>query len=163
VTVDDQPPVAERTAGIVSRGVAGVVDVLVVWVGLLAIYIGWTFARLAFSPRAFSFPAVSVVFSSLGFLILAVLYLTACWAVSGCTAGAVVMGVRVVGRSSSRMRPTLALLRALACVAFPIGLAWAAIDVGRRSVQDLILGTRVVYSRGRGPAQRLAANTDDNS
>ena len=42
-----------RAAGIVSRGVAGVVDVLVVLVVLAVVYVGWVFVRLGFSPRAF--------------------------------------------------------------------------------------------------------------
>ena len=94
-----------RTAGIVSRGAAGVIDVLVVLVGLAALYVGWLFIRLAFSPRAFSFPSPSVIFSTLGFLAVATLYLAVCWAISGCTAGAVIMGVQVVGRAA---RPTAA-------------------------------------------------------
>ncbi len=135
----------ERTAGIVSRGAAGVIDVLVVLVGLAALYVGWLFIRLAFSPRAFSFPSPSVIFSTLGFLAVATLYLAVCWAISGCTAGAVIMGVQVVGRGAGRLRPVTALLRALACVVFPIGLAWVVVDQHRRSVQDVLLGTRVVY------------------
>ena len=135
----------ERTAGIISRGVAGMIDVLVVLVGLAAIYVLWLFVRLAFSPRAFSFPSPSVIFSTLGFLGVATLYLAVCWAVSGCTAGAVVMGVQVVGRGARRLRPVTALLRALACVVFPFGLAWVVVDQQRRSVQDVLLGTRVVY------------------
>ena len=64
----------ERTAGIVSRSAAGVIDVLVVLVGLAALYVGWLFIRLAFSPRAFGFPSPSVIFSTLGFLAVATLY-----------------------------------------------------------------------------------------
>lgn len=136
-----------RMAGIVSRGVAGIIDVLVVLAILALLYIGWVFVTLAFSPRAFTFPAPSVVFSTLGFFVVAVLYLTACWAVSGCTVGAVVMGVQVVGRGTARVRPVTAVLRAAACVVFPIGLAWVVLDRHRRSVQDILLGTRVIYRR----------------
>ena len=135
----------ERTAGIISRGVAGMIDVLVVLAGLAALYVGWLFVRLAFSPRAFTFPSPSVVFSTLGISGRGDLYLAVCWAISGCTAGAVVMGVQVVDRASRRLRPVTALLRALACVVFPIGLAWVVVDQHRRSVQDVLLGTRVVY------------------
>lgn len=135
----------ERSAGIVTRAAAAAVDALVVSIALAVLYVGWVFTRLAFTPRSFEFPAVSVLFSALGFLALATLYLAVCWAVSGCTAGAVVMGVRVVGRSSIRLHPLTALLRALICVAFPAGLAWVVVDRQRRSVQDIALRTRVVY------------------
>ena len=136
-----------RTAGIVSRGGAGILDVLVVLVALAVLYVGWVFLRLGFSPRAFVFLAPSVVFSTFGFLATATIYLAVCWAVSGCTVGAVLTGVRVVGRTSGRLTPATAVLRALACVAFPIGLAWVVVDRQRRSVQDIVLGTRVVYHR----------------
>ena len=63
------------------------------------------------------------------------------------TVGAVAMGLRVVGRRSDRIRPAVAVLRAVACVLFPIGLAWVAVDRRRRSVQDILLGTRVIYVR----------------
>ena len=123
-----------RAAGIVSRGVAGVVDVLVVLVVLAVVYVGWVFVRLGFSPRAFSF--------------LATLYLAACWAVSGRTVGAVMMGIEVVGRGQRRLSPATAALRALGCVFFPIGLGWVSIDRDRRSAQDIVLGTRVIYRGG---------------
>lgn len=137
-----------RAAGIVSRGVAGVVDVLVVLVVLAVVYVGWVFVRLGFSPRAFSFPAPSVIFSTAGFFIVATLYLAACWAVSGRTVGAVIMGIEVVGRGQRRLSPATAALRALGCVFFPIGLGWVSIDRDRRSAQDIVLGTRVIYRGG---------------
>ncbi|MFN8228796.1 MAG: RDD family protein [Mycobacterium sp.] len=136
-----------RNAGIVSRGSAGVIDLLVVSVALAAIYVVWVLVRLGFSPRAFSFPAPSVVFSTIGFFLTATVYLAGCWAVSGRTVGAVIMGIRVVDRGEGRLKSVVAVLRALACVVFPIGLAWAAIDRQRRSAQDILLGTRVVYDR----------------
>lgn len=145
---------SERSAGIVSRGVAGAIDVVVVSVVLAALYVGWVFARLAFSPRAFSFPAPSVVFSTVGFCTGATLYLAVCWAVSGCTVGAAIMGVQVVGRSAPRLGPVPALLRAAACVAFPIGLGWVVLDRDRRSLQDIVFATRVIYRRA--PAEMRA-------
>ena len=142
-------PVGEtaRDAGIVSRGTAAVIDLLVVLIFMGVVYVAMILARLALSPRAFSFPAPSVVFSALGIAVVAVLYLAVCWAVSGCTAGAVVMGLRVVGRGSPRLRPSIAVLRALGCVLFPVGLAWVIVDRHRRSLQDIVFGSRVVYAR----------------
>jgi hypothetical protein len=136
-----------RNAGIVSRGVAAVIDLLVVLVFMGVLYLGLVLATLAFSPRAFSFPAPSLIFSAFGLGVVAVLYLAGCWTVSGCTAGAVVMGLRVVGRRSPRLPAARCLGRALGCVVFPIGLAWVAIDGQRRSLQDIAFGSRVVYSR----------------
>jgi uncharacterized RDD family membrane protein YckC len=132
-------------AGIVSRGVAAIIDLVVVGVIVGMLYLGMALTRLVVQPTAFRFPALDAFFSTTVVFGVAVLYLAGCWIVSGCTAGAVVMGLRVVGRDAGRLRPAVAVLRALACVVFPIGLALVAVDARRRSVQDLLFGTRVVY------------------
>jgi len=87
------------------------------------------------------------VFSTVMTFAIAVLYLTACWTVSGSTAGAVTMGLRVVGRRSPRLNLLVGLLRAVCCVIFPIGLLWVVVDRQRRSLQDIVFRTRVIYSK----------------
>lgn len=141
----DEPD--ERPAGIVSRGLAAVIDLIFVLMVIGVIYVGMILARLVYSPTAFRLPDVNAVFSTLVTFGVAVLYLTACWAVSGRTVGHVTMGLRVVGRRSLRVQPLVALLRAVTCVLFPIGLAWVALDKGRRSLQDIVFRTRVIYVR----------------
>lgn len=140
-------PAELRTAGIVSRGVAAVIDLGVVLVVIGLIYAGLALTMLALNPSAFAFPSVSALFSTTVTFGVSVLYLAGCWAVSGCSVGAVVMGLRVVGRRGDRLPVARAALRAVACVVFPIGLAWVAVDSRRRSVQDVVLRTRVVYVR----------------
>jgi uncharacterized RDD family membrane protein YckC len=144
-----EPP-DDRTAGIVSRGTTAVIDLLVAGAIVGILYLGVALTRLMLHPSSFSFPAPNAFFSTAVMFAVAVLYLAGCWATSGCTAGAVVMGLRVVGRRSGRVSLVVALLRAAACVIFPVGLALVAVDSGRRSVQDLVLGTRVVYVRPTG-------------
>jgi uncharacterized RDD family membrane protein YckC len=100
-----------------------------------------------YSPAAFSLPSLNAVFSTVVTFGVAVLYLTGCWTVSGSTAGAMTMGLRVVGRRSQRVRLLVALLRAIGCVLFPIGLLWVVFDRQRQSLQDIAFRTRVVYSR----------------
>jgi uncharacterized RDD family membrane protein YckC len=136
-----------RSAGIVSRGVAAVVDLLFVGVVLGALYVGLILIRLVFNPSSFSFPTLNGVFSTAVMFGVAVFYLTACWAVSGCTVGAVTMGLRVTGRRGNRLPPVIALIRAVACVLFPIGLLWVAVDARRHSLQDKVFGSRVIYVR----------------
>jgi uncharacterized RDD family membrane protein YckC len=136
-----------RPAGIVSRAVAAVIDLVVVGIVLSALYVGLILTRLMFGPTTFSLPTLSAVFSSVVMFAVSVLYLAGCWAVSGCTVGAVVMGLRVVGRRSERLGPVVALLRAVAYVLFPVGLLWVVVDARRRSLQDIVLGSRVVYAR----------------
>ena len=137
----------ERPAGIITRGLAAIVDLLVVLVIMSALYGGLVLVRLVYSPAAFSLPSLNVVFSTVVTFVVAVVYLAGCWAVSGSTAGAVMMGLRVVGRRSQRVSLVVGLLRAIGCVLFPIGLLWVMIDSRRRSLQDIVFRTRVVYSR----------------
>jgi uncharacterized RDD family membrane protein YckC len=40
------------------------------------------------------------------------------------------------------------LLRAICCVLFPIGLLWVVVDRQRRSLQDIVFRTRVIYLKG---------------
>jgi uncharacterized RDD family membrane protein YckC len=139
--------VEPEVAGIVSRGVAALVDLVVAGVIVGIGYLGLALTQLVVHPSAFRFPALGVFFSTTVLFAVAVLYLAGCWVTSGCTAGAVVMGLRVVGRESARVSLLVAVLRAVACVVFPIGLAFVAVDGRRRSVQDVVFGTRVVYAR----------------
>ena len=136
-----------RSAGIATRALAALIDLGVVLLLLGALYAGLILVRLVYSPAGFSLPSLNAVFSTLVTFVVAVLYLTGCWTVSGCTAGAVVMGLRVVNRSGARVHLLVALLRAITCVLFPIGLVWVAIDRRRRSLHDIVFRTRVIYSR----------------
>ena len=143
-------PDAERAAGIITRGLAADIDLLVVLLIMGALYGGLVLVRLVYSPAAFSLPSLNAVFSTVVTFAVAVLYLTGCWAVSGSTAGAVTMGLQVVGRRSQRISVLIGFLRAIACVVFPIGLLWVVVDRKRRSLQDIAFRTRVVYSRPAG-------------
>lgn len=134
-------------AGIVSRGLAALVDMVVVIVTMGLLYLGLTLTTLIVNPTSFRFPAPNLIFSSAVTFAVSVLYLTVCWTLSGRTVGSVLLGVRVVGRRAERLALPVAALRAFACVLFPIGLLWVAVDRGRRSVQDILLGSRVVYDR----------------
>ena len=144
-------PDAERTAGIITRGLAAVIDLLVVLLIMSALYGGLVLVRLVYSPAAFSLPSLNAVFSTVVTFVVAVVYLTGCWTVSGSTAGAMAMGLRVIGRRSQRVRLPVGLLRAIGCVVFPIGLLWVVVDKRRRSLHDIVFRTRVLYSRPSEP------------
>lgn len=143
------PPAARpyqgRRAGVVTRMVAAVIDVLVV-VAILCVIYG-VLAGLLFlvNPTSFRWP------SGLGWSIpligfgVAVPYLTLCWRLTGRTYGDTLLGLRVVRYDGRHMRFAGALLRAVACVVFPIGLLWVAVSRANRSVQDVIMRTSVVY------------------
>ena len=136
-----------KSAGIVSRGVGAVIDLIVVLVIMSAIYLGVVMARLLYNVHDFSMPSTNGFFTIGAFIVVSIVYLASCWAVSGRTLGSVVMGIRVVNRKGNRLRPTIAVLRSVICVFFAIGLLWVGVDSRRRSVADVLLRTRVVYSR----------------
>ena len=136
-----------RAAGVVSRSVAALIDLCVVGVLLALLYLGLLLTALALNPGSFRFPGLHLVFTSAVAFAVAVLYLAGCWSVSGSTVGAVAMGLKVVGRRSARLQPVAALLRAVGCVIFPLGLVWVALDRRRRSLEDMLFGSRVVYVR----------------
>jgi uncharacterized RDD family membrane protein YckC len=146
--VTSSEPDVERAAGIITRGFAAVIDLTVVLVIMGVLYGGLVLVRLVYSPTAFSLPSLNAVFSTVVTFVVAVVYLTGCWTVSGSTAGAVTMGLRVVGRRSQRVSLLVGLLRAICCVFFPIGLLWVVVDRQRRSLQDIVFRTQVIYLTG---------------
>lgn len=84
---------------------------------------------------------------------LLILYLTIAWTTTGRTIGKQLMGLRVVSRHGERLHFGVALVRALICAAFPLGLFWCAVSRENRSVADLVLRTSVVYDWGhRAPS-----------
>ena len=132
-------------AGIATRGAANVVDFAVTATMLGGIYAGLATLRFLRNPRSFTFPAPSLVLVIEVASVVAALYFATCWALSGRTCGALLLGLRVVGRDGRHPRVIVATLRAIACVVFPVGLLWAGVDRLGRSVQDLLLRTSVVY------------------
>jgi uncharacterized RDD family membrane protein YckC len=138
-------------AGIVSRGLAALVDMVVVVVALGLLYLGLALTTLLVNPTSFRFPAPNLIFSTAVTVAVSALYLTAFWTLSGRTVGAILLGIRVVGRSADRLAVAVAIVRAVACVLFPIGLLWVAVDRQRRSIQDIALGSRVIYDRPSVP------------
>jgi uncharacterized RDD family membrane protein YckC len=138
VPVDD-------VAGIVTRAVAAVIDLLVVMAmlgGLLLVVAG---LRFAWSPVSFHWPAPSWAQSLAIGALFAAAYLTVAWSTSGRTVGAGILGLRVLSARGTRLGWSRATVRAVFCVVFPIGLLWAAPSRHRRSVQDAVLRTVVVY------------------
>ena len=132
-------------AGIVTRIVAAGIDAAVVAVVLLGAYLGYAGLRFLVDPRHFSFPDPALFASLLVAAVVLGLYLTVAWAVSGRSYGNLLMGIRVVGGATGDVGWLRALLRARFYVAYPIGLVWVAVDRHQRSIQDLVLGTAVVY------------------
>lgn len=134
-----------QRAGIVTRVAAGVVDFLVVILAICLIYGGIALAWFVIRPSRFHWPeniSWSVPFV---YFVLVTAYLSFSWTGTGRTYGAALLGVRVVNHNGATMRLPAAILRALLCVVFPIGLLWVAVSSANRSVADLIFRTSVVH------------------
>jgi uncharacterized RDD family membrane protein YckC len=141
-----------QPAGIVTRSMAGAVDALVIIVFLFGLWAGWGVVRFLAHPVRFTFPNPSAVVDAAVGCGIAVVYFTAAWATSGRTFGARLLGLRVVTRRGDRVHWGLAAVRSALCVLFPVGLLWAAVSKHTRSVQDILLGTFVIYDwRAQAP------------
>ena len=134
-----------RPAGLVTRLVAGIIDVAIVGLVLLGGYFGFAAFLFLIDPRHFELPTPGPLLSLTTAYWVAVSYLTLCWTLSGRTYGYLVLGLRVLGRGGRPLGFVGAALRAGFVALLPIGVAWVVVSRRNRSVQDLVLGTSVVY------------------
>ena len=138
-------PFQGQRAGVVTRLIAALLDMLVVGAILLGGYLGLVGLIFLVHPRSFQFPELGLVFTLAAAFGVAVVYLTVFWTLSGRTYGYLVMGLRVLGHGGRRLRLVGSFVRAVFVVAVPIGIVWVPISRNNKSLQDLALGTRVVY------------------
>ncbi|MGY0488085.1 RDD family protein [Streptomyces sp. WG-D5] len=150
MTVPGARAVRPRAAGIVSRGVAALVDALVLALIGLAVEVGAACARLVVAGPPFRFPDVPNWVTGPVAWAFAVCYLGGSWAMVGASPGARLMGVCVTDRDGRRLRTVRALVRAALCVSFPLGLLWIPFSGRRAALQDLVVRTTVTYDRGYG-------------
>lgn len=134
-----------RPAGIVTRSAAAGIDLAMVIVVCSLAYLGLVLARLVWSPATFSWPAMPFWFTFVFGWCVAVIYLTVGWVTTGRSYGDYVMGLRVLTNRHRMLRWAHSFLRAVFCVFFPAGLAWVIFSPARRSLQDVVLRTTVVY------------------
>ena len=135
-----------QRAGIVTRVAAAAVDFLIVIVAIGA-HLRRNRRRHVHHPSEVISLAEQHRLEhrrSLYFVLLTA-YLAFSWAGTGRTYGAALLGVRVVNHKGATMRLPGAILRAVLCVVFPIGLLWVAISSANRSIQDVIFRTSVIY------------------
>lgn len=142
---------------------AAVGDTAVVGIACASLYLGTAGVLFAWSPSSFRWPQPTPFLSLVVAGLVAVGYLTVAWATTGRTFGAGLLGVRVVSVRSGMLGWTRAFLRAVACVLFSVGLLWCAVSSKRRSVQDLLLGSVVVYDWHRDGGARVTAGSTDES
>lgn len=141
-----------KRAGFVSRTVAALIDVTLVFLVVLGtIAVIWALSFI-FSPDApgttgslapdrIPGPAAMVLY---GYW-LNWAYWTVGWATSGRTVGNLIMGLRVVNFQGRHPRWIGAAVRSAFCTVFPVGLLWVIPSGANRSVQDVVLRTSVIY------------------
>jgi uncharacterized RDD family membrane protein YckC len=137
-----------QPAGLVTRTLANVVDLIVVAALLAAGYLGVAGVLFLRRGAAFSFPIVSFrVGYAVGFTAW-IVYMAVGWGLNGRTYGDQLLGLRVRTIDGGEVRRVRAVLRAVVCAIAPLLLIWVAFSRQQRSVQDLIVGTHVVYDWG---------------
>ena len=132
-------------AGMVTRSIAATVDAVVVLLVVTAGLLSVNAFMFVLDPRGFRVVGTSPAVLVEAGLATAIVYLAGTWAMVGRSYGCHVMGLRVVDRRGRSPRLATALLRAALYVFFPVGLVWCGVVRSRKSVQDLLLGTSVVY------------------
>ena len=132
-------------AGLVTRSIANIADLVVVTLLVAAGYTAVAATQFLLSPTTFSFPAPSPeTLLILGLWLLAV-YFAVTWAVVGGTYGDRLLGLRVTDGRGARLGWGRCAVRAVLCTIFPIGLVWVLVSQENLSVQDVLLRTSVVY------------------
>jgi uncharacterized RDD family membrane protein YckC len=161
-------------AGPVTRALAYIVDV-----ALSAIVFAATVAISVFLLDVVTRVDVSSsdipTWLSVGaYAIWLLVYFGGAWAASGKTAGMALVGIRVVARDGTRLGPWQGLLRApalaLSLLTFGIGLIGIVIGREHRGLQDVLVGSVVVYDwdarvarlrfLARHPSPSVAATAD---
>jgi len=134
-----------RRAGLVTRSLANVVDLVVVTLLVVGGYTAVAATRFLLSPTTFTFPAPAAATLLLIGLGLQAVYFAVTWGVVGGTYGDRLLGLRVADDRGARLGWGRCVVRALLCTIFPIGLLWLLVSRENRSVQDVLLRTSVVY------------------
>jgi uncharacterized RDD family membrane protein YckC len=137
-----------RRAGFVSRAIAFVIDAVIVIGGVPVIMYGIAAVQglLEFEPPNYppDIPdAVSGVISALWTF----WYFVGLWFATGRTIGAVVMGLRVVGRKHERVGLVRATVRwwIMFMTLFLVGEIWLILSKSRLAIHDRVAGTQVIY------------------
>jgi uncharacterized RDD family membrane protein YckC len=134
-----------RNAGVVTRVLAACVDLVTVVVAAVLLDLAAAGVRFVWSPATFRWPQPTVAVSGSVIMGIGVLYLSVAWATTGRTYGERLLGLRVLSTRLTRLGWTRAILRAITCVVFPVGLVWSAFSSQRYSLQDIVFRTVVVY------------------
>jgi uncharacterized RDD family membrane protein YckC len=147
-------------AGFASRAVADLVDLGVAWLlGLAALLAVGVVGYLLTGPPL-HLPVLPNWLDAGAGAAIAVTYLALTWAATGRSVGKQLAGLRVVDRGGRRLALWRSFMRAVLYVLFPAGLLWVLASRRNASLQDLVVGTAVVYDWAYHPAEEPVAADD---
>jgi uncharacterized RDD family membrane protein YckC len=150
-------------AGFASRVVADAVDLGIAWLlglsGLLAAGV----VRYLLTGPPLRLPVLPNWLDAGTGGVVAVFYLGLSWAATGRSVGKQLAGLRVVDRRGQRLSLRRSFARAVLYVLFPAGLLWVLASRRNASLQDLVVGTVVVYDWAYRPADETSSTGDDPS
>jgi uncharacterized RDD family membrane protein YckC len=137
-------------AGLVTRGVAFVIDAAIVNTVAFAVGASASLALSVFGVSLDELPSeVSIAIGAGGWLVLNVAYFAGSWTLTSQTTGMRLMTIRVVGTNGERVsfRRSLQRLIGMVIAALPLfaGYLLILVDDRRRGLHDRLAGTVVVF------------------
>jgi uncharacterized RDD family membrane protein YckC len=133
-----------QPAGLVSRALSTAIDLGVVYLAVAGAYLGMR-ALIWMLPSWLDVRMPPAQAFAVGAILLLWAYGTVSWATAGRSFGQHLMGLRVEGRYGRHPDWAVSAVRTAACIAFPLGLLWVPVSRSQRSLQDLVLRTRVIH------------------
>ncbi len=132
------------SAGFTSRVIAAFIDIGLVAVLVVGTWAGWEALRYILSvfyelPAATGVPLLVIGYFTMW------IYWTWSWSTGGHSLGNVLMGLRVQTTRGNNLGLGLAAFRSILSIVFALGLLWSIISHKNKSVQDILLGTEVVF------------------
>jgi uncharacterized RDD family membrane protein YckC len=160
ISAQADPPAA-LYAGIVTRAVAFVLDLLVLNGALFGGALVVSLIIEAFGNFSADVDLEGALLAGATWSAAFAIYFTAWWSLTGQTPGMRALGVKVVGVKGDRIRPRRGLLRVigmtLAAIPFFAGYLLILVNDRRRGLHDLIARTVVVYVERERPVPHRGA------
>lgn len=163
--VDDtgRGQVTGHYAGPITRLLAFVADIAVIWFGFLLMAFGVSFVIDLFTSGTNGGSAAGGYVAFVGLAVWSFMYFWVSFAIAGRTVGMAIMGARVVNRQGDLLTNRQALVRTLVLPVsvFFLGLGCLVIlfSPERRGLHDAAAGSTVVYDWGDRPAELSAPIT----
>ena len=139
-------------AGLVTRALAFVADLLIIWAIQLAVTVSVGALVAALVPGKQTVGTPEILLTAAGCLVFSSCYLVGFWVLVGHTPGMRLMGIVVTSARGERLTFRRGLRRlagfAMTVLTLGIGFLYVLLDDRRRALQDVVAGTVVVRAGG---------------